>query len=50
MTEVEKKPIPFEIFASFQRIAVGNPILSLPPPLWAAATHAIIVDETVHYI
>ena len=42
--------IPFEFFASFKRIEQGNPIISLPPPLWAAATHAIVVDDTVHYI
>ena len=50
MTNARKTPIPFEIFASFKRIETRNPIISLPPPLWAAATHAIIVDETVHYI
>ena len=41
--------IPFEFFASFKRIKNGNPIIALPPPLWAAATHAIVVDDTVHY-
>ena len=50
MTNPRKEPIPFEVFASFKRIETGNPIISLPPPLWAAATHAIIVDGTVHYI
>ncbi|MDE0010223.1 MAG: hypothetical protein OXU36_03710 [Candidatus Poribacteria bacterium] len=50
MTDDRKDPIPFEIFAGFKRIETGNPIISLPPPLWAAATHAIIVDGTVHYI
>ena len=50
MADMQKDAIRFEIFASFKRIAAGNPILSLPPPLWAAATHAIIVDDTVHYI
>lgn len=50
MTDTQKDPIPFEVFASFKRIEVGNPIISLPPPFWAAATHAIIVDNTVHYI
>jgi predicted GH43/DUF377 family glycosyl hydrolase len=40
----------FETFSSFERIKKGNPILALPPPQWAAATHAIIVDDTVHYI
>ena len=50
MTDKPEGVIPFEVFASFKRIEVGNPIISLPPPLWAAATHAIIVDEVVHYI
>jgi hypothetical protein len=46
---VGKNEIPFEVFASFKRIAKGNPIFYLPPPLWAAATHAIVVGDTVHY-
>ena len=50
MLNAKKDAIPFEVFANFKRIETGNPIISLPPPLWAAATHAIIVDETVHYI
>ena len=50
MTNARKDPIPFEVFASFKRIETGNPIISLPPPLWAAATHAIIVEGTAHYI
>lgn len=41
--------IPFEVFASFQRIEEGNPIIALDPPEWAAATHALVVDEVVHY-
>ena len=44
-----KGAIPFEVFASFERIEQGNPILALRPPLWAAATHAIVVEQTVHY-
>ena len=42
--------IPFEVFAGFKRIEGGNPIFALNPPLWAAATHAIVVKDTVHYI
>ncbi|MFC1716531.1 hypothetical protein ACFL6S_22885 [Candidatus Poribacteria bacterium] len=42
--------IPFEVFAGFKRIEKGNPILALKPPLWAAATHAIVVQDIVHYI
>ncbi len=41
--------IPFEVFASFERIADGNPIIALEPPLWAAATHALVVGDVVHY-
>ena len=50
MTEANRDAIPFEVFASFKRIRTGNPIIALQPPLWAAATHAIIVDKTMHYI
>ena len=46
----ETKTIPWEVFAGFKRIERGNPIIALDPPLWAAATHAIVIDETVHYI
>jgi predicted GH43/DUF377 family glycosyl hydrolase len=42
--------VPFEVFAGFKRIEKGNPIIALDPPLWAAATHAIVVEDTVHYI
>jgi len=45
-----KAPIPFEAFANFKRIERGNPIIALDPPQWAAATHAIVVGDTVHYI
>ena len=48
--EKQKHALPFEMFASFKRIESGNPIIALQPPLWAAATHAIVVDDTVHYI
>ena len=50
MTDTNKDAIPFEVFASFKRIETSNPIIALRPPLWAAATHAIIVDQTMHYI
>jgi hypothetical protein len=39
----------FEAFAGFERIETGNPIIALDPPFWAAATHAIVLNETVHY-
>ena len=43
-------PIPFETFASFERLTAEEPLLSVEPPAWAAAAHAIVVDEQVHYL
>ena len=45
MVDTNRDAIPFEVFASFKRIETGNPIIALQPPLWAAATHAIVVDD-----
>ena len=45
-----KEAIPFEVFAGFQRIPKGNPVFYCKPPEWAAAAHAIVVDDTVHYL
>jgi len=45
-----EEPIPFEVFASFARANEGKPILALRPPEWAAATHGIVVGDTLHYI
>ncbi|MGD8239905.1 MAG: hypothetical protein PVH68_15215 [Armatimonadota bacterium] len=42
--------IPFEVFAGFKRIEAGNPIFAREPPEWAAAAHAMVVDDTVHYL
>ncbi len=42
--------IPFEVFAGFERLEDGNPIIACTPPEWAAAAHAIVVDDTVHYV
>lgn len=39
----------FDICASFERMA-GAPLLFRPPPEWAAAAHAIVVGDTVHYL
>ena len=41
--------IPFEVFTKFERYDQGRPLLSMPPPEWAAAAHAIVVGDTVHY-
>ena len=40
----------FDICASFKRLAGDAPLLFRPPPEWAAAAHAIVVDDTVHYL
>ena len=42
--------IPFELFASFERIAARQPVFACEPPEWAAAAHAIVVGDTVHYL
>lgn len=40
----------FEVCARFQRIGDGRPVFFCEPPEWAAAAHAIVVDDTVHYL
>ena len=40
--------IPFEAFVGFERLKKVNPILACEPPEWAAAAHAMVVDDTVH--
>lgn len=42
--------MPFELFASFKRIEKGNPVFAGKLPEWAAAAHAIVVEDTVHYL
>lgn len=42
--------IPFHVFARFERIPKGNPVFHCEPPEWAAAAHAIVVEDTVHYL
>jgi predicted GH43/DUF377 family glycosyl hydrolase len=48
--QLDLDPIPFKFFASFKRIEKGNPIIAGKLPEWAAAAHAIVVDQTVHYL
>ena len=43
-------PIPFAAFARFERLTAEKPLLYCEPPAWAAASHAIVVDDTVHYL
>jgi len=45
-----EREIPFEFFAGFTRTNAGKPVLELPPPGWAAATHAIVKESTIHYL
>jgi len=41
--------LPFELFSKFERFEKASPLISVPPPNWAAAAHAIVVDDTIHY-
>ncbi len=41
--------IPFETFSSFERMEGGDPLLGFEAPDWAAAAHALIVRDTIHY-
>ena len=43
-------PIPFAAFARFERLTAEKPLLYCEPPAWAAASHAIVVGDTVHYL
>jgi len=43
-------PIPFSAFTSFERLTPAEPLLRVGPPHWAAASHAIVVGDTVHYL
>ena len=45
----DSSPIPFETFGNFERVPNASPLFSCAPPDWAAAAHAIVVDDTVHY-
>ncbi|MBT4818379.1 MAG: hypothetical protein HN742_09475 [Lentisphaerae bacterium] len=42
--------IPFETFATFTRVLDASPLFACEKPEWAAAAHAIVVNDTVHYI
>ena len=50
MNEDVRDPLPFEFFTGFERLEEHNPILACQPPGWAAAAHAMVVDDTVHYL
>ena len=41
--------IPFEFFTKFERFERASPLIAVPPPDWAAAAHALVVGDTVHY-
>ena len=44
------KSIPFELFTKFERVENASPLLVTPAPEWAAAAHAIVIGDTIHYI
>ncbi len=43
-------PIPFETFAHWQRITPETPPFYCAPPEWAAAAHAMVGKDHVHYL
>ena len=42
--------IPFEAFTNFERVPNASPLLTCDPDEWAAAAHAIVADNRIHYI
>jgi hypothetical protein len=48
--DLNDKSIPFELFTKFERVENASPLLVVPAPEWAAAAHAIVIDDTIHYI
>ena len=42
--------IPFEAFSRFKRVPEASPLFYRAPPEWAAAAHAIVVEDRVHYL
>lgn len=42
--------IPFEVFAKFERVEGASPLFTAAPKYWAAAAHAIVVEDTVEYL
>ena len=42
--------IPFEAFTNFTRVPKANPMFFREPPEWAAAGHALVVGDTIHYL
>ena len=42
--------IPFEDFTNFERVPNASPLLTCGPDEWAAAAHATVAGDRVHYI
>ena len=42
--------IPFEAFTNFERVPNASPLLTCDPDEWAAAAHATVAGDRVHYI
>ena len=42
--------IPFEVFTNFERVRNASPLLTCDPDEWAAAAHAIVAGDRVHYM
>lgn len=42
--------IPFDFFTEFERVENASPLLVADAPEWAAAAHAIVIGDTIHYL
>ena len=50
MLKQSQTQIPFEAFTNFERVPIASPLLTCGPGEWAAAAHAIVVGNRVHYV
>ncbi len=50
MLKQSQTQIPFEAFTKFERVPNASPLLTCGPGEWAAAAHAIVVGNRVHYV
>jgi hypothetical protein len=41
--------IPFEFWTNFERYELASPLFTASLPEWAAAAHAIVVEDSIHY-
>lgn len=49
-TKPKSNAIPFEVFANFERVKDASPLITANAPEWAAAAHAIVIKDSIHYL